>query len=65
MFSAASALRNKEARVAGYIWALSQPFLSDFTEEVSDEAMLQWIYDTNAPLNGDLAYYWELGQMWT
>jgi hypothetical protein len=54
-------MNQKESRIAGYAWALYQPFLADYTKVISHEAFLQWAAQNNFPQTDDAFFYWDQG----
>jgi hypothetical protein len=51
----------KEVRIAGYAWALYQPFLADYTQVLSHDAFVQWASGSNIPRTDDAFAYWDQG----
>lgn len=54
-------MNEKDARIAGYAWALYQPFLADYTEAITHAAFLQWGDDNHFPQTDDVFVYWDQG----
>jgi hypothetical protein len=51
----------KDVRIAGYAWALYQPFLADYTKAISHVGFLQWATDTGFPDTDEAFDYWDQG----
>ncbi len=54
-------MNQQDVRIAGYAWALYQPFLIDYTQPNSRAAFQQWALDANFPDTDEAFAYWDQG----